>query len=144
MGLAMFGFKPHSFLFIIRCSSLVKVFQYWCQKTWQTQVYFLTEANFLRIWCKSQSDEREYHYLSLISFEQHTILPDGIGQCLKRARGRKYSTINVSKFLPASNCSKKTFRNQITYFFCLRIGHFSVIFKKSSLPAGKLFCCPSR
>ena len=34
-------------------------------------------------------------------------------QCLKRARGRKYSTINVSKFLPASNCSKKTCRNQI-------------------------------
>ena len=32
---------------------------------------------------------------------------------LKRARGRKYSTINVLKFLPASNCSKKTCRNQI-------------------------------
>ena len=32
---------------------------------------------------------------------------------LKRARCQKYSTINVSKFLPASNCSKKTCRNQI-------------------------------
>ena len=38
-------------------------------------------------------------------------------QCLKRARGRKYSTINVSKFLPASNCSKKTCRNQIIILF---------------------------
>ena len=83
----MFGFKSHSFLFIIGCSSLVKVFQYWCQKTWQTQVYFLTEANFLRIWCKSKSDEREYHYLSLISFELHTILPDGIGKTMIRGKG---------------------------------------------------------
>ena len=45
--------------------------------------------------------------LSLLLFSWY------ICQCLKRARGRKYSTINVSKFLPASNCSKKTFRNQI-------------------------------
>ena len=99
MGLAMFGFKPHSFLFIIRCSSLVKVFQYWCQKTWQTQVYFLTEANFLRIWCKSKSDEREYHYLSLISFEQHTILPDGIGKTMIRGKGGEKLKYMMMMFL---------------------------------------------
>ena len=34
--------------------------------------------------------------------------------CLKRARCRKYSTINVSKFLPASSCSRRLSRNQIT------------------------------
>ena len=36
-------------------------------------------------------------------------------QCLKRARGRKYSTINVSKFLPASNCSRRLSRIQIIH-----------------------------
>ena len=45
--------------------------------------------------------------LSLLLFSWY------ICQCLKRARGRKYSTINVSKFLPASNCSRRLSRIQI-------------------------------
>ena len=43
--------------------------------------------------------------------------------CLKRARCRKYSTINVSKFLPASSCSRRLSRNQIK---CISIEIWSI------------------
>ena len=71
---------------------------------------------------------------SLLQNPQQWIYLDGIW--------KKYHS-GVVTTTRALHCGAKRY-TCLSYFFCLRIGHFSVIFKKSSLPAGKLFCCPSR
>ena len=58
--------------------------------------------------------------LSLLLFSWY------ICQCLKRARGRKYSTINVSKFLPASNCSRRLVGiRSLLNVYCCKINLYS-------------------